>query len=480
MGTIWADQRDHGCLLLLGGTLTTFFVQHRTCGNLETLPMKSVVSMFAWMTVSLLLQLGHAYPNGAGSCDGDGPAFSTAGSVSHRSEAAGKVVTQEPSSTFELIIDGEALVAGQRRELDINETWFWQLKALTSEGFKGFLVRFETGSGFAEVRDFFVDCESEDEDSMKETSVGLCSNSYITGCTHKTNVNKQQVTGTVEFNKAFENVKIDVTVVYENKSYLSRYAYQSFELSFIGQPTSAPSEQPIQPTLAPSKQPIASEEEPPNRPSPNPVNCFSGRNTVHEQKKGTIPISDLRVGDLVRTKGGKYSRVYSLGHWDPVLDAEFLQIVLSDGDRLELSDDHMVFVNGVFTAAKKVKPGDTLTGEFGESKQVTLISRTRNYGVYAPITEAGHLLVSGVLSSSYIDIIELGHGHEIAHWILAPVRLYCGVFACRDETHTHGISNLIHPIVDLSLRIKTLYTPVQYLVISVGGTLLAPANALSW
>jgi Hint module len=431
--------------------------------------MKMMMSRWMIIVVPFLLlaRMGaDGFPTGAGSCDGNGPAFSV--TTSHRDSSAGKEIAVVDADQFQFLIDGKALVPGVTFEVNTLDQWYWQVKALDNRSFKGFLVRLETSMGFTE---FDLDCTTESPDSMQDADT-QCASTYIRGCTHRASDLKNLVTGTFVFSRPIALVKFDVTVVYMNNSARSRYAHQSYQMKVVADtsPTPSPTNVPNGPT-GPS---------PPSSPSPPPVSCFSGQNTVHEQQKGTIPISDLRVGDRVRTKGDKYTTVYSLGHWDPVQEANFIQLRLSDGTLLELSDDHMVYCNGAYAAAKTVRVGDRVDGAFGETKQVTDISRTSHRGLYAPLTEAGHLLVNGILSSSYVDVMELGYGHDLAHWMLAPVRVYCTLLSnnrCADETHAHGISNLIRPLVDVSLSIKTMYMPAQYTLVAVGATLMAPFNA---
>jgi hypothetical protein len=403
--------------------------------------------LFRWTIVVTLLVRGvEAFPNGAGSCDGNGPAFAV--TTPHRDASMKTVLQENADQKFQFLIDGNVPIPGE--SLRVQQWYYWQVKSVKENRFKGFLVRLETAQGLIE---FDLDCDTESPDSMQDADT-QCASTYVKGCTHRDNVAKDLVTGRFIFSQPIALAKFDVTVVYENNSVRSRYAYQSYQMTVVDD------------AAGPA-------------PSPSlPVNCFSSHNTVHEQQKGTIPISDLRVGDRVRTKGGEYTTVYSLGHWDPVRTADFLHLRFSDGTALELSDDHMIYVNGAFVAAKTVRVGDEVDGAFGERKHVTDIVRTSSNGLYAPLTEAGHLLVSDVLSSSYVDVMELGYGHELAHWMLAPVRMYCSwAKNCRHETHASGISNLIHPLVDVSLSIKTLYRPAQYMLVAVGATLMAPLNA---
>ena len=48
-------------------------------------------------------------------------------------------------------------------------------------------------------------------------------------------------------------------------------------------------------------------------------------------------MSALEIGDAVLANGRKYSRVYSLGHWDASGEADYLQIFTGKDAPLEIS-----------------------------------------------------------------------------------------------------------------------------------------------
>lgn len=188
--------------------------------------------------------------------------------------------------------------------------------------------------------------------------------------------------------------------------------------------------------------------------------CFSGINTVHVKGRGTITMDQLQIGDYVRVGMNQYSQVYSFSHRDRNRKAEFLQIHLDGMDTasttpLELSPDHMVFVSGVPVRGSDVKVGDIL----GNHK-VSRIELIHRRGLYAPVTIAGEILVSGVLASNYVAILDRLPPrvlHVGSHTLTGFHRMVCWMNfdVCMKESYVDGISSFIYYAVEL---VKTLNT----------------------
>merc|ERR1711862_134642 len=151
--------------------------------------------------------------------------------------------------------------------------------------------------------------------------------------------------------------------------------------------------------------------------------CFSAFNNVEVRGKGMVSMDMVQVGDNVRSGKDAFSRVISLAHLDHETEADYLQIH-ADGleNPLEISHVHMVFVQNKAVRAAEVKVGDML----GENK-VSEIKTVKRAGLYAPITEAGELMVNGVRASSYVsymDYVPLDQ-HMMTHMFYAPQRMIC-------------------------------------------------------
>jgi Hint module len=183
---------------------------------------------------------------------------------------------------------------------------------------------------------------------------------------------------------------------------------------------------------------------------------------VEVKDMGDIPINQLKIGDYVRVGNSKFSQVYGFGHLSHDLDAEFLQIQF-DGNSdegedhshvLEISSSHLLFVtkntSHVVLSASDVKLGDVLSG-----KQVKSIERITRRGVYAPLTQSGDIVVSGIRASNYIALIDsalVWNQHYLGHTYFFPRRLFCNYFmqTCMKESYTNGFSNWAYPTVHVA------------------------------
>jgi hypothetical protein len=163
-------------------------------------------------------------------------------------------------------------------------------------------------------------------------------------------------------------------------------------------------------------------------------------------------MKDLSIGDNVRVQAGKYSQVYSFGHYDKEVMTEYLSINAGLSKPLIISDDHMVFVDNKAIPASTVKVGDrlTLTDGVASVRSITRVVRT---GAFAPFTKDGTVVVNDVVASSYISMkqdsanfvvagVEIISMHQVAHLFQAPHRLACEVSPgfCAKETYKDGLS----------------------------------------
>lgn len=176
--------------------------------------------------------------------------------------------------------------------------------------------------------------------------------------------------------------------------------------------------------------------------------CFSGINIVDVQGKGNVMMSSLQIGDYVQVYGGSYAQVYSFGHYNQETKTTFLQIQMGKDHPLEISANHLLYVKDEadtkarLLPAEKVKVGDYLVTEHGNSKQVTSIHKVQCLGFFAPHTKTGNILVSGVLASTYATRQGLLSKvpEQLLHWLqhgaAAPYRLYCSMIGgCQNETY---------------------------------------------
>ena len=207
--------------------------------------------------------------------------------------------------------------------------------------------------------------------------------------------------------------------------------------------------------------------------------CFSEVSTVQVHGKGTVPMKELQVGDLLLTGEGSYKPVYAFGHLDRDSKATFLQLQ-TESSTLEITGEHMVFVDNKSSPvrADTVQVGDVLQGSV--VKRTTSIERT---GLYAPFTESGTLMVDGIKASSYIsvqedakDSIRLLSDQNLAHVMLSPFRMMCmGVSSelCQNYNED-GVPPVIAFGLKLSQYCNSLNALAQLLLLS---TLLLMAGA---
>jgi hypothetical protein len=110
-------------------------------------------------------------------------------------------------------------------------------------------------------------------------------------------------------------------------------------------------------------------------------------------------MKDLRLGDRVATSANSFEPVYSFGHRAASLGAMFVKVLPS---MLEISSNHMIFVEGRAIPASMLKVGDrVLNGDI-----IASIEHVERIGVYAPFTSSGSLLVNNVTVSSYVAFQE--------------------------------------------------------------------------
>lgn len=198
----------------------------------------------------------------------------------------------------------------------------------------------------------------------------------------------------------------------------------------------------------------------PPRPSNRPNFCFSGNMEVIVEGKGPIAMEMLQVGDFVKVGNDEaYEQVYAFGHRVPQMYTEFLQLHTDAGTPLEMTAEHLVFLDGESNPvrADSIKVGDVLQAKDNDAV-VQKISLVHRNGIYNPLTVSGTIQVNGITSSSYIsfqkensEYVELQGGieiplshHNFAHLAMAPFRFYCTfVTTCDANDGNSGIPTYI-------------------------------------
>jgi hypothetical protein len=164
--------------------------------------------------------------------------------------------------------------------------------------------------------------------------------------------------------------------------------------------------------------------------------CFSKDTTVDVLKKGLTPMDALTIGDQVRVGENQYEPVYGFAHREEKTMATFIQVYVEGHEDdasppLEMTEDHMLFVNQDYIPAREVQVGDSLSNGV-----VTKLTTVEKMGLYGPLTPSGTVIVNGIEASTYISLQkddttkEGGHYmgvsyHSFIHIALSPVRMMC-------------------------------------------------------
>ncbi len=186
--------------------------------------------------------------------------------------------------------------------------------------------------------------------------------------------------------------------------------------------------------------------------------CFSETSTVEVLGKGAMSITNLKIGDMVKNAQGQFDQVYSLAHFAPHVDVEFVQIHLAEamGQPLEITPEHMLYVNGFAIPALAVSVGDQVKlVTRNVTALVVSVKRIVRRGIYGPLTMSGTIAVNDIACSTYVDlqhdsgVLIIGgyktpmRTHFLAHMFQALHRLFCkfSLALCQAETHDeHGLS----------------------------------------
>jgi hypothetical protein len=196
---------------------------------------------------------------------------------------------------------------------------------------------------------------------------------------------------------------------------------------------------------------------PPVAPAPVGAFCFSGDMQVTTAEEGSIAMKDLKIGDKVLTGANEFETVYSFGHRHETTKAIYLQIHTDQSNALELSADHMVFIqkNHAVPAAS-LKEGNTLLLPDGQLTTIQRIQKVTRYGAYAPFTFSGSVVVNGIVASSYVSFQEKSEYLRLsesvstrltfqwlAHVFEAPHRLAYRLGFFNEKYTTSGVSQWV-------------------------------------
>ncbi len=149
-----------------------------------------------------------------------------------------------------------------------------------------------------------------------------------------------------------------------------------------------------------------------------PKTCFPNSATVEIESGRMVPISTLRIGDRVRTGPTSFSPVFLFTHKDSTGLNEFLRIEAASGAFVELSAGHYMLANGVLTATRNLRAGDTIALASGVNDTVMGVKTVWMEGLHNPQTIDGNIVVGGIITSTFTEAIF----PSVATALLAPLR----------------------------------------------------------
>lgn len=93
-------------------------------------------------------------------------------------------------------------------------------------------------------------------------------------------------------------------------------------------------------------------------------------------------------------------------HRDEMATQTFVRLNTSAEKSLSLTHGHYLYINNRLATARSAKAGDMLTSHDGTPVRITAVSTHEGKGLYNPHTLAGEIVVDGVLTSVYTDLLQ--------------------------------------------------------------------------
>ena len=163
--------------------------------------------------------------------------------------------------------------------------------------------------------------------------------------------------------------------------------------------------------------------------------CFSANSTVMKSDGSRVKLSELKVGDSVLSVNSasgelEFSPIILFLDRDPNEARQFFSVQTESGHSLTLTPTHLIYTSSEAdnpetlkaVYAKDIREGDFVLVHDGlgrlKAVRVTDVEMRVHTGVFAPLTEAGNLVVDNVVASCYAVI----DSQTLAHAAFAPVR----------------------------------------------------------
>lgn len=160
--------------------------------------------------------------------------------------------------------------------------------------------------------------------------------------------------------------------------------------------------------------------------------CFSAETTVLTSDGTIKTLPDLKIGEKILSLDPStfqltFSEVLLFLHYNPDESRQFVKITLESGKTLTLTPTHLVLTGSLksnrIVYADDLKPSDKLLTSDSKNRLqedvIVKIEQVMRKGVYAPLTEAGTVVVNDVLASCYAVV----NSQALAHFAYGPLRL---------------------------------------------------------
>ena len=144
--------------------------------------------------------------------------------------------------------------------------------------------------------------------------------------------------------------------------------------------------------------------------------------------------------------------------------ALFHTLVTASGHQISLTPLHLIPIvdqhdDLVYVAAKDVQVGDVLRVMSREGEMINSVVEgvkvEMKQGFYAPMTEAGTLLVNGVLSSCYANV----RSHALAHWAMGVLRMYDAMVRSLWSSESVDMVDGLHMIPRVMHTMSSIFVP---------------------
>jgi len=133
--------------------------------------------------------------------------------------------------------------------------------------------------------------------------------------------------------------------------------------------------------------------------------CFHGNSTVLLQSGASKPLSELIIGEFIKTYDAEgnfsFSPIMKLPHAKNNEPAAFLTLKTETGKKVDMTSDHFIpKCDLTVVTAGELVVGDCLLTADGKETLME-VSWSEKYGVYTAATEDKFIVVDGIIASPF-------------------------------------------------------------------------------